>query len=295
VWLLFLVCLCGQSASDGLPDLRRIPKASTLVAAGDLFAGEADADPKSPIAARNREQARRMYEQALSVEPGNLPAFRGLAHLCVAMNNLEGAVETYHKALDVHPKDASLWFDLGMVQARRQEWDLAVDALSRASNLDTNNERYANTLGHVYARSGHNEEALSCFRRFQGEAGAHFTLARMLDHLGKTEQAKEQLRLALHTDPHFLPAVTMLDQLEGGDSHVIRPPGGAAPTPPSKPKAVVGDNSDPTNQLKALLAEEEDLFNQQAEVTRRLTELHQRRKALLEMLQKGEQVPSPPK
>jgi tetratricopeptide (TPR) repeat protein len=289
VWLLFLACLCGLSDPDGPPDTPgRIPKAGTLVAAGDFFAGEADADPTSSVAARNREQARRLYEQALTVEPGNLPAFRGLAHLCLVMDNLEGAVETYHKALDVHPKDAGLWFDLGMVQARRQEWDTAVQALSQAAKLDPTNERTVNTLGHIYARSGRNEEALSCYRRFQGEAGANYTLARMLDHLGKTEQAKEQLRLALRSDPHFLPAVKLLDQLEGGDSHVIRTPSGTAATAP-------GDKNDPEKQLKALLAEEEDLFKQQEEMTKRLTELHQRRKALLEMLQKGEQTPLPPK
>jgi hypothetical protein len=207
---------------------KRTPKPATLVAAGDFFTGEAEreaaVDPASAKIEAARDQARRMYQQALSLDHRYLPAYRGMAQLYLSMDDAAHAVESLRKALEFYPKDAGVWFDLGMVHARRKDWPAALEALNKAVEFDPENRQFINTLGYTLARAGRYQEALDCFVRVQGQAKAHYSLARMLVHMGQSEPARDQLRQALQADPTLASAQEMLTRLEG-------PPQGPAPQP----------------------------------------------------------------
>jgi tetratricopeptide (TPR) repeat protein len=199
----------------------RPPKtAASCVAGGDFFASEAAGAPQGSTKQEDLyDRARKAYQQALDIEPNCLPAFRSLGKLYVTLGDRERALATYQKALQKHPKEATLWFDLGMCHARYKDWDRANEALRRAAEFDPENRQYHNVLGHCLARAGRYDEALAAYRKAageaHGEAQAHYNLARMLHHLNKNAEARQQLQLAVRAEPTFEAAQRLLAQLDG--------------------------------------------------------------------------------
>jgi tetratricopeptide (TPR) repeat protein len=196
---------------------RRAPKKpSVCVAAGVFYESEA---VKAPAGSTQQEQffdqARRAYQQALEIDASYLPAYQALGRLYVTIGDHERAVATYHKGLQKHKKEAGLWFDLGMAHARKKEWEPGLEALRKAVELDPENRRYVNTLGHCLARTGRYDESLGCFRKAVGEAKAHYNLARMMLHMNDQAQARQHLHLALRADPQLAQAQQLLASLDG--------------------------------------------------------------------------------
>jgi tetratricopeptide (TPR) repeat protein len=202
-----------SSTADGEP--KRMPRPATCVAAGQFREQEAD-NPEVPPAVKEqlREQARKAYQQAIAIDPNYLPAHRGLARLYETMGDHEHAIATYEKVVLGHPKEAAVWYDLGMCHGRHKEWDKALTALGQAAALDPENRPYANTLGFCLARAGQFDESLACFQKFSGPAKAHYSLAEMQHHMKQDELAKEQLRLALEADPQLAAARDLLARIE---------------------------------------------------------------------------------
>src|SRR5439155_4305490 len=154
------------------------------------------------------------YLQALDIDPKNLKAYQGLARLQSASGDHEQAIATLKKGLKHHPQEASLWYELGVAHSRKKDWPPTVEALTKAAELDPQNRTYVNMYGFALARTGRYDESLACFARLNGEAKAHYNLARMLNHLDQREQCKTHLQLALQHDPTLEPARQLLTQLE---------------------------------------------------------------------------------
>jgi Flp pilus assembly protein TadD len=208
--------------SDGKP---KKAHASTFVAAGDL-AEKGSIDPaRTPADRANMlEQARKAYQQAIATDPNYLPAHVALAKLYLDQGDQERCFATYQKVLKAHPKEASLWFGLGMCYSRLKRWDEAVTNLRKAHELDPENRPYADTLGYCLARAGRYEESLACFREMVGEAQAQYNLARMLHHINRDDLSRQHLALALRAEPQLAPARELLAQLNGvapGGSGVV--------------------------------------------------------------------------
>lgn len=201
---------------------KRPPQPATLVAYGALYERTAN-EPNAAPAIREQmlEQARKSYQQALKVDPKHVPAMLALARLHDSSNDHERAIATYKKALVEKPKEGGIWCDLGMCHARRKEWDQAIAALRKATELDPENRQYSNYLGFTLARAGQFDASYSAFRKTQGEALAHYNVARMLYHVQQVDLSKEHLRLAVQADPQLAPAQHMLAQLE--NPHPVAP------------------------------------------------------------------------
>ncbi len=197
------------------PDLpKRQPKAATCVAYA-VFSERSAADPRcAPLdQERLRDQARRAYQQALQIEPNHLPALTGLARLYVTMEAYDRAVATYQLAIQAYPKESSLWQELGMCQARHKDWDAALQNLQQAVALDPENRLYSHALGYCLARAGRYDESYVIFAKLDGEANAHYNLARMLHHLNQDDLSKQHLQLALAVKPDMIPAQQLLESL----------------------------------------------------------------------------------
>lgn len=192
----------------------RQPKPSTCVAFAVLREQTASARESPAERTELLDQARRAYQQALKLDPQYLPAIKGLARLYEAIQDHDRAVDTYQRGLQAHPRDAELYHQLGMCHARRKEWQPALDALQKAVELDPENRRFLNDFGLCLARAGRYQDALHVLKRTGGDAQAHYSLARMLEHLGMMEPSKEHLRLALQHKPDLEPARQMLGRLE---------------------------------------------------------------------------------
>lgn len=200
------------TAEKDLP--KRKPQASTCVAFGDLeYKGALDMT-RTPLQKEQAlEMARQYYQQALRTDAKCLDAYTGLARTYGQLGDHNAAVTTYQKGLKVFPKQAALWYELGMCQARSKEWGPAVEHLRQASELDPDNRIYSHMLAYTLARAGRYDESFACFKKTLGEAQAHYNIARMLHHLHQDEASKQRLQQALQADPTLEPAKQLLAQL----------------------------------------------------------------------------------
>ena len=202
---------------------KRAPHAETCVQAGNFFAGEASARGKDTTAQEQlRDRARRAYQQALTLDPNYVPAYQALAHLYVDMDDYEHAVATFNKALQVQPRSGTVWFELGMTQARKKDWTPSLESLNHAVECEPENRQYLNTFGFALARTGRYQDSLNCFVRSYGnEAMANYQLARMLHHLKQDDQSRQCAEAALKKDPNLEPAqalLTLLNNPAAGNS-----------------------------------------------------------------------------
>lgn len=189
----------------------RAPKATTIVSMGNLHQQDAVDPKRSPMDQEaSYEKARQTYQQALQLDPKCMPALVNLARLYNKRGDQVRAVATYRKALELAPKDPGLWHELGICQARYKDWDGAITSLQKAVEMDPENRQVVNALGFGLARAGRYDEAFATFKNNEGEARAHYNLARMLNHLNRPEDCKKHLRLALQANPELADAEQLL-------------------------------------------------------------------------------------
>jgi tetratricopeptide (TPR) repeat protein len=218
-WLLAfpLTCLCGcittqttaVAPAGSSPETakstkreeapKRTPQSTTMVELGKLKEAEADtedANSNPEAQAQRRDEARQAYQFAIKIDPNNLEAQARLGRLYSKIGDFERAQDTLKKALAAHPKDASLWYDLGMCHNRRKDFNESVRCFSKAVELQPENREYLKKLGFTLAWTGHVEQGLTYLTRAHGAALAHFNIACMLDQKQQPELAKQHCRLA---------------------------------------------------------------------------------------------------
>lgn len=153
------------------------------------------------------ERARKAYRRALELDPSNVTAAVGLARVYGWLGDHKRATETFEEAKKRHPQDALLWFELGMYHARRKQFDPAIDCLSRAVELEPDNKvdskrrLYEKTLGFCLARAGRVDESVGVLSAVYGKGKALLMVARMLNHLKRSDEARTYFQLALREEP----------------------------------------------------------------------------------------------
>ncbi len=194
---------------------KRTPLPETCVKYGAWHEHEALAPGRSPLQQEQmRDQARKLYQQALGIDPKYLPASLALAHLYASMGQPERAISTYRKALETHQQAAILWYELGMCYARQKEFEPALAHLRKAFELDPEERQFGNGLGFCLAFAGEYEESLIAFRKVVGEARAHYQLAQMLHRQNRDDLSRHHLQLALRADPRLTEAQQLLGELD---------------------------------------------------------------------------------
>jgi tetratricopeptide (TPR) repeat protein len=239
----------ADAGTDARPmrDLpRRPPKAKTCIEYGKFREDEARAPGRTQAEQQALlDQARKMYQLALQQEPKNPQAGQALARLYARQGDHERAVAAYQKAIKYHPKEVSLYGELGMCHARQKEWEPALKALRKAHDLDPENRQSAHNLGFCLARAGRFDESLALLQKTDGEAKAHYNLARMLHHMQQDDLSRQHVQAALQKDPHLVPAHQLLAQLNGSPTPVQQAQYVPPPTP-NVPPPVPQGNIGPT-------------------------------------------------
>jgi tetratricopeptide (TPR) repeat protein len=230
----------GSATDVADPKSARAPRKNlrpeTYVRFGDFRANEAAAPDAAPaVRDQLRDDARRSYQYALSLDSNCLPAHRGLARLYGAMQDYPRAVAAYNKALQIAPRDAQLWFELGMCHNRARDLDRTGEALSRAVELEPENRTYVNALAVALARAGRFDESLRCFARANNEAMAHYYLGCTLRRLDQPQLAYRHLQIAVGMNPQLEAARVALAEMAGAPAAgaAVQPAGYAAP--PGRP------------------------------------------------------------
>ena len=204
----------GQRDDDWKPEGKPV-SAEALVSIADV---QLDAAFDEKTAPENKERlldaARKGYQKALQQEPKSKAALRGMAQFHARLGEREKSVEMYKKYLTLYPKDAEVAHEVATAHARWKDWTGAVAWCEFALKIDPESRSVKKTLGFCQARAGKWDEAIATLCLVMPEADARFNLAGMLNHMGHTHRAKEQLSLALKVDPAHVPARDLMRELE---------------------------------------------------------------------------------
>lgn len=174
---------------------------------------EALADDAKEPAARDAylQHAKAAYQQAIDQEPNCMEAKVRLAKLHEKMGNAKLTVLLLQDCIKQRPNDAILWYELGMFYGRQKQWDSSVQCLQKANAIDPGNATYANHLGFTLARAGRFDDSFEYFRAVVGEAQAHVNVAKMMNHVGQMDGARQHAQIALQLDPALAEAQQLLD------------------------------------------------------------------------------------
>jgi Flp pilus assembly protein TadD len=159
------------------------------------------------------EGARRMFHQALELEPHHLGALVALGRHFDRQGQLDRATESYLEATKFHPSSPTAFNDLGLCYARQRRYDDAVRALNRAIQLEPDRVLYRNNIAMVLVAQSRIDEALVHLTDAHGPSIAHYNLGCLLGKQGRTNVALEQFQLALADDPSLVDAREWIDAL----------------------------------------------------------------------------------
>lgn len=196
---------------------RRQPKPATEIATAKLMEAEADGEAAKAHPERQaqlRDQARKAYQHALQLDPNNLEAHRGLAGVYTKSGDFDRALDTYKKAMAKHPKDATLWYELGMCHQRRKDLPESVRCITKALEIDPENRDYMKKLGFTLAYIGQVDEGRAWLTRAQGAALANYNIARVYLQRNQIDQARSFLNLALRENSQLAEARQLLESLD---------------------------------------------------------------------------------
>lgn len=253
-----LALTCAGCVTTQSKDASRIPQSTNLVGMGDTTASmtkkpdgpkraaqpkteiaygvmketsaESDAAKKNPDAqARLRDEARLAYQAALKQDPHNLDALRHLARLYTKVGDFDRAFDTYRRAMAKHPKDAALWYELGLCHHRRKDLNESVKCFNKAIEIDPENPEYLKKLGYTVAYMGQIDQGLVILTRAHGAALAHYGIARVLVQRDQVQLAQHHLQLALRENSQLEEARELLASLAYQNGNVSQRSGSVGP------------------------------------------------------------------
>lgn len=183
----------------------------------------------------NLDEAKRLYAQVLSAEPGNKKAKKALKALTgnskaplspadfervarlVNAQKLDAARADINKLCRLHPDQPALHNLRGVVLSRLAEPEHAIEAYKSALALEPTFSEALNNLATAFTDLKRYKEALGCYQELvnRGEADAevYANLARALKGAGQTDNALEALRRALQLNPLYTDAFNDLGNL----------------------------------------------------------------------------------
>ncbi|MFK8043481.1 tetratricopeptide repeat protein, partial [Congregibacter sp.] len=183
----------------------------------------------------NIDEAKRLYAQVLSVEPGNKKAKKALKALkgnskaplsaadfervarLVNAGKLDAARADINKLCRQHPEQPALHNLRGVVLSRLSEPEHAVEAYKAALTLEPTFSEALNNLATAFTDLKQYKEALGCYQQLvnsgTADAEVYANLARALRGAGQQENALEALRRALKLNPLYTDAFNDIGNL----------------------------------------------------------------------------------
>ena len=169
---------------------------------------------------RQLDKAEAAFSRVLEVEPDDAAALTGMARFHIAHRDFKRAIDLLRKALENQPSASQLHYYLGMAYRQTGDRDLArlhiglrgpvtpwfedkllieLNALHRNSRTYLDTGKVAFERGDLFAAAENYRLALE-FR--PADATTHLALSWVLELLGKTNRARNQVELSLELDPY---------------------------------------------------------------------------------------------
>jgi adenylate cyclase len=169
---------------------------------------------RRPYSRENLQEARHLFERALTADPNTVSALTGLAHVLEGRGaspaNRERADALLRRALDLEPNRAAVHFVLGQVRRSQGRFQEAVDAFQTAVTLDRNYARAYLALGWTLMLLGRPEEAIPLAERamrlnpHDPNIGENFFVIGSAHLLaGRLDEAIEKLEKARSSSPRL--------------------------------------------------------------------------------------------
>ena len=141
--------------AEAAPHARRLLKAMPESAAALTL----DADAQGPLG--NVAGAIAQYRHALRLDPGYVPALKGLADILYRQGRLDEAREAVERAAARAPADASILALAGTIHLAAEHWAEAIEAFAAAQESEPGNAVHSIQLSHACRKSGDLAGALS--------------------------------------------------------------------------------------------------------------------------------------
>jgi len=126
-------------------------------------------------------KAEETYLQVLQQDNKNVPTLANLAAIQLDLGHIEAAEINIKQAVALAPDDPYSRFVLGRLKFRQKQYDEAIDALSRAAQLDPEDAQVQNFLGLALSEKGLRGPAETALRKAvqlePNYASAHNNLA----------------------------------------------------------------------------------------------------------------------
>jgi len=140
------------------------------------------------------------FNRALSNQPSNAAAYRGLAKVYETLENFKGAERTFKRAIRLKPDYWAGYNDMGVFYYKRGRYDDAIEQFKMVIKLIPDNYRGYNNLGGIYYMLERRDDAREMFERslaIHKSYNIYSNLATLYFIEGKYEDAARTYELAL--------------------------------------------------------------------------------------------------
>ncbi len=207
------------------------PAGRVCLACGLVLTGEAGSAECAPVnyfheharrllSKHDLGAAERAYRSAIGRNPDEAVLYDELGDVLGVENNFAEAADAYRHAVKLDPQDADAWHDLGLVLLAAHNHGEARRALERAVKLGGNKEVRLSArihLGALAAEEGRVQEATAAWQQVlheePGLVVVRMALASLYANTGLYEEAEQQLRAALVSEPDYRQAQNLLARI----------------------------------------------------------------------------------
>ena len=162
----------------------------------------------SPTGTEFFEHLGHAVKLADKASPGERLVIRGAE--AGANGNPAGQLELYRKLVADYPKDERAHFLLGGAYFGRQEYDKAIAAYNRATDIAPDFAPAYNIVGYAYRSAGRYGEAEQAFKKYirliPDDPNPYDSYAELLMKMGRFDESIAQYRKALEVNPQFAPS-----------------------------------------------------------------------------------------
>lgn len=112
--------------------------------------------------ARRYDQALKLFEDALAIDPNNDMGWGDKALILDKMGRTEDALISYSRAISINPNNSITWLNKGLTLLRMRKLKESIECFDTALKLDKNYAKAWYNKGRALALLGENDKAQPC-------------------------------------------------------------------------------------------------------------------------------------
>jgi tetratricopeptide (TPR) repeat protein len=156
------------------------------------------------------DNAEKLYNQVLKIDPNYLPALNNLGVLYKKLGKHNKAKSCYEKAITLNPNNIDILYNLGNIFQKLEEYQKAKDYYEKVIKINPNYTDAYNNLGVVFQKLGKYQKAKNCYEKvitiIPNYAEAHNNLGIMFQKLEEYQKAINCYEKAIQINPIFADA-----------------------------------------------------------------------------------------